>query len=145
MYKNTQFLIHYNQNHDPKTGRFAKGHSGIKPKGINRAKYMNPNGTLTVKGEKKYGKYRKAADREIKYLQEHGTTRKVRRRLFLIGPGPYGGLFFMYKRWYADALKKTLKQSKRYHDTEYTKKISEALSKASSMSMDEARERYKND
>lgn len=145
IYYNNDDLLHYNQNHDPKTGQFAPGPGGSgKLKGINRPKYMNPDGTLTAKGQKKYGKYRNAADREIKYLQDHGHTRKVRRQVIVVGPGPYAGFFFMRKRWYADALKKTLQQSKRYHDAEYTKKISDALyhEKAAKMSMDEARKKY---
>ena len=43
-------LIHFNPNHDPKTGQFAKN-SGIK---VGKAKYVNEDGSLTEKGQARY-------------------------------------------------------------------------------------------
>lgn len=68
------YLIHYNPNHDPKTGKFT----------YVKNKYQNADGSLTEKGNKKFSKLislkkqydeqtniaTKAASEEYKYLKK---------------------------------------------------------------------------
>lgn len=113
-------ILHFNPNHDPKNGQFTS-------KGINRLKYMNPDGTLTKKGQKKYGKARERADREIDYINKYGTSRKQKRKLLIIGPTLGNGVGFYYTKWYQDAAKIALKKAEKRYDYEYIKKLTDAI------------------
>ena len=44
-------LIHFNPNHDPKTGQFAKKNGGMR---LGAKRYTNPDGSLNEKGMKRY-------------------------------------------------------------------------------------------
>lgn len=44
-------LIHFNPNHDPKTGQFAKKNGGMR---LGPKRYTNPDGSLNEKGMKRY-------------------------------------------------------------------------------------------
>ena len=44
-------LIHFNPNHDPKTGQFAKKNGGMR---LGAKRYTNPEGSLNEKGMKRY-------------------------------------------------------------------------------------------
>jgi hypothetical protein len=46
-------LIHFNPNHDPSTGRFSKGRGTWAHK-IGKKKYINDDGSLTIKGQERY-------------------------------------------------------------------------------------------
>lgn len=49
--KYEEWLMHFNPNHDPRNGQFAKKQSGR----FGQKKYQNDDGTLNEKGKKKYG------------------------------------------------------------------------------------------
>lgn len=44
-------LIHFNPNHDPKTGQFAKKNGGLR---LGAKRYTNPDGSLNDRGMKRY-------------------------------------------------------------------------------------------
>lgn len=44
-------LIHFNPNHDPKTGQFAKKNGGMR---LGAKRYTNPDGSLNEKGLRRY-------------------------------------------------------------------------------------------
>lgn len=50
--KYEEWLAHFNPNHDPKNGQFAKKQSGR----FGQKKYQNDDGSLNEKGKQKYGK-----------------------------------------------------------------------------------------
>lgn len=47
-------LAHFNPNHDPSTGQFAKKAGGAISKRFGKRKYENPDGTLTKKGKERF-------------------------------------------------------------------------------------------
>lgn len=49
--KYEEYLAHFNPNHDPRNGRFARKQSGH----FGQKKYQNDDGSLNDKGKKKYG------------------------------------------------------------------------------------------
>lgn len=72
-------LLHFNPNHDPKSGQFTSGKGGSKiaSRPTGDAKYQNPDGTLTRKGKKRvrkamsvYNKMNEASDLSSKKSAE---------------------------------------------------------------------------
>ena len=101
--------MHFNPNHDPKTGQFSSS------KG------------MSAKKQKKIAKFRSKVDSDLKYAKDNGHLRMVRRKkLKYIIPTPY---FVMWKTksWYEPALKRPLVQARRLGDIEYEEKIKKAL------------------
>lgn len=117
-------ILHFNPNHDPRTGQFSSG--GTRLKGINRMKYMNEDGSLTEKGQKKYGAYRSKADADIVNAKKQGYPEMVNRKRFYIYPIPYG-LAYGFKRWTEPVLASSLRKARRYRDKEYVDKILKTL------------------